>query len=192
MKLTVFCGARFGRANQYQLVAKQLGTQLAADHIELVYGGSQSGIMGTISSAVLENNGEVLGIYPENLFKSELPRHNATRLITTKTIDERKELLLSEADAFLVFPGGIGTLEEVTQALSWMDIGIIDTKPMGILNMNGYYDSLKTLLETCSTEQFMNPAVVDNCVFSNNYQDLLGQLMTGANQTGLDATGSAD
>lgn len=190
MKLTVFCGARFGRANQYQLVAKQLGTQLAQDHIELVYGGSQSGIMGTISQAVLENNGEVLGIYPENLFKSELPRHNATKLITTKTIDERKELLMSEADAFLVFPGGIGTLEEVTQALSWMDIGIINTKPMGILNMHGYYDSLKTLLETCSTEQFMNPAVVNNCLFSNNYQDLLEQLMSGAQHSHLDASGS--
>lgn len=190
MKLTVFCGSRFGRANQYQLIAKQLGTQLADRHIELVYGGSQSGIMGTISQAVLDNNGEVLGIYPENLFKSELPRHNATRLITTKTIDERKELLMDQADAFLVFPGGIGTLEELTQALSWMDIGIIKAKPLGILNMNGYYDSLKDLLIKCSAEQFMNPTVIDNCVFDTNYQNLLDQLVTTANQNGLGATGS--
>lgn len=190
MKLTVFCGSRFGRANQYQLIAKQLGTQLADRHIELAYGGSQSGIMGTISQAVLDNNGEVLGIYPENLFKSELPRHNATRLITTKTIDERKELLMDQADAFLVFPGGIGTLEELTQALSWMDIGIIKAKPLGILNMNGYYDSLKDLLIKCSAEQFMNPTVIDNCVFDTNYQNLLDQLVTTANQNGLGATGS--
>lgn len=190
MKLTVFCGSRFGRANQYQLVAKQLGTQLAARHIELVYGGSQSGIMGTISQAALDNNGDVLGIYPENLFKSELPRQNATRLITTKTIDERKKLLLTEADAFLVFPGGIGTLEELMQALSWMDIGLIKTKPMGVLNMNGYYDSLRQLLDTCSEEQFMNPAIVDNCLFSNNYQDLLEDIVNEAVQNGLDAAGS--
>ncbi len=118
MKLTVFCGSRFGNKESYKFIAQTLGKYMAQEEIELVYGGSYSGIMGVISKTVLENNGKVTGIYPNGLFETELPGKDVTTFIPTETIDERKVLLFEKGDAVLVFPGGLGTLEEFSQLLS--------------------------------------------------------------------------
>ncbi len=96
MKLTVFCGSRFGNKESYKFIAQTLGKYMAQEEIELVYGGSYSGIMGVISKTVLENNGKVTGIYPNGLFETELPGKDVTTFIPTETIDERKVLLFEK------------------------------------------------------------------------------------------------
>ena len=162
MKLTVFCGSRFGNKESYKFIAQTLGKYMAQEEIELVYGGSYSGIMGVISKTVLENNGKVTGIYPNGLFETELPGKDVTTFIPTETIDERKVLLFEKGDAVLVFPGGLGTLEEFSQLLSWIAIG--------------YYSGLQQLLETFAKEDFMDKKWLDQVIFSNNPLELVNEL----------------
>lgn len=186
MKISVFCGARFGKKKSYEQVATALGWYMGRSNIELIYGGSQSGIMGTISGAVLAAGGAVTGISPEGLFASEVPRYDATRNIVTKDIDERKRLLLSEPDAFLVFPGGLGTLEEISQALSWMAIDLLPAKPIGIFNMNHFYDGMVDLLDKFVDQEFANASVLDNVFVSDNFEELITQLQDNAGVNSLE------
>ncbi len=186
MKISVFCGARFGKKKSYEQVANALGWYMGRQNIELIYGGSQSGIMGTISGAVLAAGGEVTGIYPEGLFENELPRYDATRNIVTKDMDERKQLLLSEPDAFLVFPGGLGTLEEIAQAISWMAIDLLPEKPIGIFNMNHYYDSMVTMLDTFVDQEFASAEIMNNVFVSDNFETLIADLQSNAGVQGLE------
>ncbi|WP_155286388.1 TIGR00730 family Rossman fold protein [Lacticaseibacillus zhaodongensis] len=176
MKLTVFCGSRFGKRKGYEQVANALGWYMGRNNIDLIYGGSQSGIMGTISGAVLAAGGKVTGIYPEGIFDNELPRYDATENIVTKDMDERKRLLMSEPDAIMVFPGGLGTLEEISQALSWMAIGLLPMKPIGIFNMNHYYDSFIDMLNEFVDEEFADSKVMDELFVSDNFETLLTEM----------------
>ena len=166
MKLTVFCGSRFGNKESYKFIAQTLGKYMAQEEIELVYGGSYSGIMGVISKTVLENNGKVTGIYPNGLFETELPGKDVTTFIPTETIDERKVLLFEKGDAVLVFPGGLGTLEDFSQLLSWIAIGLTP----------GYYSGLQQLLETFAKEDFMDKKWLDQVIISNNPLELVNEL----------------
>jgi len=159
LKLTVFCGSRFGNKESYKFIAQTLGKYMAQEEIELVYGGSESGIMGVFSQTLLENNGKVTGIYPTGLFDSELPNTNVTTFIPTETIDERKVLLFEQGDAVLIFPGGLGTLED--------------------------YEGLKTLLETFAKEEFMDAKWLDYVFFSNNPLELVDLLRAEVSETQL-------
>ncbi|ASV95540.1 LOG family protein [Enterococcus durans] len=182
MKLTVFCGSRFGNKESYKFIAQMLGKYMAQENIELVYGGSDSGIMGVFSQTVLENNGKVTGIYPTGLFELETPKEEVTTFIPTDSIDERKVLLFEKGDAVLIFPGGLGTLEEFSQLLSWIAIGLTPDKPIGILDIGGYYSGLQTLLETFAKEGFMDTKWLNRIFFSNNplkLVDLLREETTG-------------
>lgn len=176
MKITVFCGARFGNQKNYGETARLIGNELAKRKIELVYGGSTSGTMGAISQAVLENGGKVTGIYPEGLFEDELPRKNTTSFIQTTTMAQRKELLINSGDAFLILPGVLGTLEELSQLLSNMALGIIPQRKIGILNINGFYDNLIQLLNNFIDAKFMDALRKDDLLISADYQVLLEEL----------------
>ncbi|WP_353954420.1 TIGR00730 family Rossman fold protein [uncultured Lacticaseibacillus sp.] len=188
VKLSVFCGSRYGAKKSYEQVAHAFGWYLGSRHVELVYGGSVSGIMGTISGATLAAGGEVTGIYPEGLFDAELPRVNTTHAIRTSTIDERKKLLIEEPDAFFVFPGGFGTLEEISQAISWMTIGLIEVKPIGIFNMGGFYDPLVEQLQIFVDQGFATD-IMPHIHVSDNFEDLVQML--DADRAALDATAAA-
>jgi uncharacterized protein (TIGR00730 family) len=182
LKLTVFCGSRFGDKESYRFIAQTLGKYMAQEEIELVYGGSNSGIMGTISKTVMENNGKVTGIYPVGLFDEEFPETDVTTFIPTDTIDERKVLLFEKGDAVLIFPGGLGTLEEFSQLLSWIAIGLSPDKPIGILNIGGYYSGLETLLNTFANEGFMDKKWLNRVFFSNNPLELVSLLQAETNE----------
>ncbi len=173
MKITVFCGSRPGNRPNFKEVAYKIGTELAQRDVELVYGGSTSGTMGAISQGVLDHGGKVTGIYPEGLFEDELPRKNTTSFITTKTMAKRKKLLITKGDAYLVLPGGLGTLEEVSQLLSDMAIGLVPLKKVGILNINGYYDHLLSLLDNFVDAAFMDSLYQKQLVVADDYQELL-------------------
>ncbi|MBO1301107.1 MULTISPECIES: TIGR00730 family Rossman fold protein [unclassified Enterococcus] len=183
MKLTIFCGSRFGHDQKYLLLAETIGKYMVEKQIELVYGGSNSGIMGVFSRTILENGGQVTGIYPVGLFSDELPKTDVTTFIPTETIDKRKELLFEQGDAVLVYPGGLGTLEEFSQLLSWMAIGLIPEKPIGILDVQGYYSNLKDLLGHFVNEGFMSEKWLDQLYFSNDPFMLIDQLCAVEEQT---------
>lgn len=187
MKVTVYCGARFGKHRSYEQVANAFGWTMARDGFDLVYGGSQSGIMGVISGAVLSAGGDVTGVYPEGLFDREVPRHNATHTILTKTMDERKRILMTEADAFFAFPGGLGTLEEIAQTLSWMTIGLLPVKPIAIFNMNHYYDPLVAMLDKFIEEQFADQEIRRHVFVSDNFETLLTDIKRDYDALGVAA-----
>ena len=189
MKLTVFCGARFGRHHSYEQVANALGWYMGRNGFDLIYGGSQSGIMGVLSGAVLAAGGEVTGISPAGMFETEVPREDATYNIVTKDMDERKRQLMAKADAFFVFPGGLGTLEEFAQTLSWMAIDLLPVKPIAIFNMNHYYDSLINMLEVFVEENFANSDIMDHVFISDNFQTLLEEVSADASGFDVAAEG---
>jgi len=183
LKLTIFCGSRFGQDQKYLLLAETIGKYMAEKQIELVYGGSDSGIMGVFSRTILQNGGRVTGIYPVGLFSEELPKTDVTTFIPTETIDKRKELLFEKGEAVLVFPGGLGTLEEFSQLLSWMAIGLIPEKPIGILDVHGYYSGLKELIGNFAREGFMAEKWLNHLYFSNDPFELIDQLCATEKQT---------
>lgn len=139
--ISVFCGSNSGTNPKFITVANELGKILADKNIRLVYGGAKIGIMGAVADSVLENGGEVLGVIPEKLKHKEVVHSNVTEMITTDTMAERKDILINEADAFIHLPGGIGTLDELSEVMSLAQLGFIH-KPFGLINIDGYFNSL--------------------------------------------------
>ena len=140
-KLCIYCGSSAGENPVYAHIARKLGKILAYKEITLVYGAGNIGIMGILADTVLENNGKVIGIIPELLVEKEVVHAHLTELHVVKTMHERKALLSTISDAFMVLPGGFGTLDEMFEALTWNQLEII-SKPVGLLNVNHYFDGL--------------------------------------------------
>ncbi|MGH1647723.1 TIGR00730 family Rossman fold protein [Enterococcus gilvus] len=176
MKLAVFCGSRYGKEEKYKKLAEQVGEYIADVGAELVYGGSISGLMGAVSDGVIKKNGSVTGIYPRGLFADEVPREDITEFIFTDTLDERKQLLINKSDAYLVLPGGLGTLEELSQVLSAGSIGLIPAKPVAILDIDGFYHSFIEFLINASNEAFIDPEATKHLLISADYHSLIDKI----------------
>ncbi|HLW33407.1 MAG TPA: TIGR00730 family Rossman fold protein [Aequorivita sp.] len=144
--ICVFCGSSDGNDPAITEAAKTLGEIFAQEDITLVYGAAKIGVMGTLAKSVLDNNGQVIGIIPEFLKMKEVVHLGLTELITTQNMHQRKMKMQEESDAFIALPGGMGTLEELFEIVTWLQLGL-HKKPIGILNVNGFYDDLITLLE---------------------------------------------
>ena len=173
--ITVFCGSSSGNKTVFTEQAALLGKRMAEKNIHLVYGGAQVGIMGTIADHVLLNGGTVTGILPEFLQKKELAHQRLTELIIVGTMHERKTLLHEKCDGGIALPGGYGTLEELFEILTWVQLGL-QAKPIGILNTDGYYDALKALVQSMVDNGFLKGVDQDRLIFSDNVDDLLRQL----------------
>lgn len=143
--LAVFCASSDGLDNKIYEDAYEVGAFLAKKEIELIYGGSKLGLMGQVAKGVLFNNGKVTGVIPDFLKTKEVVHTGLTSLITTKDMHERKLKMHDLSDGFVALPGGFGTLEELFEILTWGQLGL-HKKPIGILNINGYYDDLIELL----------------------------------------------
>lgn len=152
--LTVFCGSKLGNNQTYTTEAAVLGKWLAKNNIELVYGGGNKGIMGVIANACLENGGSVIGIIPKLLLEWEAQHNELTELIITEDMHDRKKLLYEKGDAAMVLPGGIGTLDELFEMLTWNNLKI-HNKKVFILNVDGFYNALIQLLEKMDKEGFL-------------------------------------
>jgi uncharacterized protein (TIGR00730 family) len=139
--LAVYCGSRFGSNPAYAEAARQLGHTLAIRGIGLVYGGGKLGLMGTVADAALAAGGEVIGVIPEALREAEAAHLGCTELHVVSGMHERKAMMTDLADGFVTIPGGIGTMDELFEALSWQLLGY-HRKPVGLLNVAGYYDDL--------------------------------------------------
>lgn len=154
MKVAVYCGSAMGKSAIYAEKAYELGKALANTGIGLVYGGANSGLMGKVADAVLEGNGEVIGVMPTHLQLKERLHDNLTETYMVDSMHSRKEKMVELADAFIAIPGGCGTLDEYFEVFTWSQIGI-HTKPVILYNMNGFYDALIQHFEKMKEEGFI-------------------------------------
>jgi uncharacterized protein (TIGR00730 family) len=154
-RLCVYCGSSNGAHPRYQQCAEEVGHLLALRRISLVYGAGNVGLMGTLANAVLTAGGEVVGVIPQLLVDLELAHSGLHEMHVVDTMHERKAMMAELADAFLALPGGIGTLEEIAEILTWKQLKI-HHKPVGILNLDGYYDSLLSFLDLSVREGFLS------------------------------------
>lgn len=145
MNITVYLGASEGNDASLRRAAAELGTWIGESGNTLVYGGSKSGLMGVLADNVLSAGGEVTGVEPQFFIENEFQHDGLTRLIVTKDMSERKGKMIELGDAFIAFPGGTGTLEEIAEVMSKVSLGHIDA-PCILYNLNGYYNSLRELL----------------------------------------------
>jgi uncharacterized protein (TIGR00730 family) len=150
----IYCGSSVGIDPEYAAVAYALGQALAHHGVGLVYGGGRVGLMGIIANAVLESGGTAIGVIPEPLATREIAHDRLTELHVVANMHDRKALMARRANAFLTLPGGIGTFEEFFETLSWAALGL-HKKPMGVLNVAGYFDPLLALLDHAVDQHFV-------------------------------------
>jgi uncharacterized protein (TIGR00730 family) len=155
-RVAVFCGSSRGADPIYAESARLLGQSLARRGIGLVYGGGQIGLMGIVADAVMEAGGEVIGVIPEALALKEVAHEGLTEMRVVGSMHERKAIMADLADAFIAMPGGFGTFEEFCEIVTWAQLGL-HTKPCGLLNVKGYYDSLIALFDHGLNEGFIRP-----------------------------------
>lgn len=171
----VFCGSGSGRNPVFAAAARTLGKQLAEAGIGLVYGGGSLGLMGEVAKSVLKHKGYVTGIIPSFLSEKEQMLRAVNELIVTEDMHQRKRLMFERSDAFVALPGGIGTLEELVEQLTWAQLGR-HTKPIVIANVAGYWDSLCTLLDQMRTETFIRAGLAVPYTTVDNAEEILPAL----------------
>ncbi len=159
-RLCVYCGASGAVATVYRAAAAQLGAGLAATGIELVFGGGRVGLMGLCADAALAGGGRVTGIIPRRLHDAELAHHGVTELVVVDSMHERKRQMAERADAFAILPGGIGTLDETFEILSWKQLQLHD-KPILLVDIEGYWTRLLALLDHIINAGFARPRTRD-------------------------------
>jgi hypothetical protein len=158
--LCVYCGSRPGSQPEFTEAARAVGEWIGRHGGQLVYGGGCNGLMGTVAQATLDAGGRVIGVIPKALVDKEWANHACTELHVVETMHERKRLMAEHADAFLALPGGIGTFEEFFEVWTWRQLGYHD-KPVGLLNVAGYYDGLMQFLHGTVEQQFMGTWQMD-------------------------------
>jgi uncharacterized protein (TIGR00730 family) len=150
----VYCGSSLGALPVYAEAARALAREMVSDNIGLVYGGGNVGLMGVIADEVMRLGGEVTGVIPKALLDKEIGHHGLTRLHIVKDMHERKAMMADLSDGFIAMPGGIGTLEELFEVFTWSQLGF-HSKPIGLLNVQGFYQGLIAFLEHVVTEGFL-------------------------------------
>ncbi|HSH99002.1 MAG TPA: TIGR00730 family Rossman fold protein [Reyranella sp.] len=170
--ICVFCGARFGANPAARQLATELGELLAREGMTLVYGGGGVGLMGVLANATLTSGGKAVGVIPRFLLKREAGHPALTETVVVETMHERKREMYERSDAIVVLPGGLGTLEEFFEVLSWRTLGL-HTKPIVILDVDGYWRPLAELLRSCVEGGFADRAHLDVVAFIDD----LGQLL---------------
>ena len=174
-RVSVFCGSSLGTDELFQKQAYLLGETLALQHIGLVYGGANIGLMGAVANGALGKGGEVIGVFPTFLQEKEIAHKNLTQLILVETMHQRKTTMNDLSDGVIALPGGFGTLEEFFEMLTWAQLGL-HKKPIGLLNVERFFDSLKTLLQSMVDKGFLKKLNHDMLLISDNIDDLLVQM----------------
>ncbi len=186
--LCVYCGSRPGDEQCYVDAANQVGAWIGRRNGQLVYGGGNNGLMGVVADATLAAGGTVVGVIPESLVIKEFAKRDCTELHVVQSMHQRKQMMAERADAFLALPGGIGTFEELFEVWTWRQLGYHD-KPIGVLNVGGYYDTLLTFLKQSVGAGFMGPWQMDLLQTSGDADTLLPQLVEAAGFTAPDQLG---
>lgn len=171
----VYCGSSIGSRPEYADAARLLGRTLAESGLALVYGGGKVGLMGTVADAVLAHGGTAIGIIPEALMQKEVGHVGLTELHVVRNMHERKQMMADRADAFIAMPGGVGTFEELFETFTWLQLGYHD-KPVGLLNVAGFYDGMLGFLSHAVREGFMKQVHADMLHVSETPRGLLDKL----------------
>jgi uncharacterized protein (TIGR00730 family) len=150
----VFCGSQSGRLPEYEQAAREMARVLVAHDVGLVYGGGQVGMMGALADAMIARGGRVVGVIPQHLMRPEVAHRDVTELVVVDSMHERKRVMADRSDAFIVLPGGYGTLEEMFEMVTWLQLRL-QAKPVGVVNVEGYFDALLRFLEHCATQGFI-------------------------------------
>ena len=174
-RICVYCGSSSGANPVHREAAENLGALLAARGIGLVYGGGNVGLMGTVADAALRAGGEVIGVIPAALMDKELGHAGVTKLHVTASMHERKQLMADLSDGFISLPGGIGTLEELFETFTWLQLGF-HGKPVGLLNVAGFYDHLLAFLRHAADERFLGPAHLESLLVETDAGPLLARM----------------
>ncbi len=174
--LCVYCGSSTGLRPVYAEAATRLGEALGRRGFGLVYGGGRAGLMGVVADAVLNAGGKVVGVIPGPLARDEIAHTTLTELHVVPGMHERKALMAERASGFLTLPGGIGTYEEFFETLTWAALGL-HAKPVGVLNVAGYFDPLFALLDHAVSEGFLRPEHLDLLLVSNDPEALAAELL---------------
>src|SRR5260370_20894292 len=175
-RICVFCGSSPGARSAYLKAAQRLGELLAERKIGMVFGGGCVGLMGAAADATLAKGGEVIGVIPDSLLRREIGHRGVTKLHVVETMHQRKGLMADLSDAFIALPGGYGTLEEFAEVVTWSQLGI-QTKPCGLLNVEGYWDGLLEFLDHAVQEQFVFPEYRDLVLVSETPEQMLNKIM---------------
>jgi uncharacterized protein (TIGR00730 family) len=174
-RITVFCGSSLGSDDVYRSQANLLGKTLAKQNIELVYGGAKIGLMGAVADGALSEGGKVIGVLPKFLRSKEIAHENLTQLILVDSMHERKTKMNELCDGVIALPGGFGTMEEFFEMLTWGQLGL-HQKPIAILNINGFYNSLIDLVQTMVDKGLLKEVNQKMLLVSNDMDDLINKM----------------
>lgn len=173
--ICVYCGSSVGNDPDFEREAFALGQAMALQNIRLVYGGAKIGLMGAVARGVKDFGGEVTGVIPKFLDHIEISNNEATELIITESMHERKTIMADKAEVFVALPGGMGTLEEITEILTWSQLGLVNS-PIGFLNIKGYYDELMNLFRSMNKKGLLKDEHMELFVCADTVEDLMDQL----------------
>ena len=171
-RLCVYCGSSPGSLPSYLEAARQLGRLMARQGLDLVYGGGNVGMMGELAQSVLDHGGHVIGVIPRDLVQREVAHTGLSDLRVVDSMHERKALMAELSDGFIALPGGIGTLEELLEVLTWAQLGL-HRKPCGLLNVSGYFQQLMAFLDHLVDQRFLHPAHRAMLLSAERAEDLL-------------------
>jgi uncharacterized protein (TIGR00730 family) len=177
--ICVYCGSRPGANPTYADAARAVGRWIGQRGGQLVYGGGRNGLMGLMADSTMQAGGRVVGVIPKALVEKEWAHHGCSELHVVDTMHERKRLMAEHANAFLALPGGIGTFEEFFEVWTWRQLGYHD-KPVGLLNVDGYYDGLLAFLQTSVQAQFMGDWQMGLMRVSSDVDALMPELVQSA------------
>ena len=175
----VYCGSGPGTNPHFVEAAVALGKSLAENKVGLVYGGGSVGLMGAVATSALDHGGKVTGIIPDFLTARENALTRAQEMIVTRDMHERKRLMFERSDAFVALPGGVGTLEELVEQLTWQQLGR-HSKPILLANIDGFWEPLLALLTHMKATAFIRPTLAVNILQANRVEDILPKLRAAA------------
>jgi len=179
-RICVFCGSHAGNDPAYARVAREAARAIVAAGYGIVYGGGGIGLMTTVADAALESGGEVIGVIPHALARTEMAHQGLSELHVVTTMHERKAMMVDLSDAFIALPGGFGTMDEFCEVLSWRQLRIHD-KPIGLLNFRGYYDALLALFDSMVREGFVGPHTRGLFIDAPAIDELLDEMFSEKN-----------
>ena len=174
-RLAVYCGSASPEDPRYLQLASEIGQSLAERGIGVVYGGGRLGLMGAVAQGALDAGGEVIGVIPEALFNSEVANHDCTELLTVSGMHERKQKFTDLSDGFVTIPGGVGTMDELWEAMSWAQLGY-HSDPVGLLNAFGFFDDLIKFNAHMAAVGFVRPAHQNILISADTLPELLAKM----------------
>ena len=174
-RICVYCGSSPGNDPTHRAAAIALGGFLAREGITVVYGGGNVGLMGAVADGALAEGGKVIGVIPQSLLEKELGHRGVTELHVTSSMHERKQMMVDLSDGFIALPGGFGTLDELFETLTWLQLGF-HHKPVGLLNIGGFFDGLTSFITHMSSAGFLKPEHADCVLVESEAEKLLARM----------------